>query len=64
MNDENVKAIVGVAYQNFSKKLQALLRTPSNLYIWTNIEEKSRINTYSKGREADTSGHRTDANVC
>lgn len=51
MDDESVKAIVGVAYQNFSKKLQALLRTPSNLYIWTNIEEKRRINTYSTSSE-------------
>lgn len=46
MNDDNVKAIVGSAYLNLSKKLQVLLRTPSNLYIWTNIEEKRRINTY------------------
>lgn len=46
MDDDYVKAIVGDSYPNLSKKLQVLLRTPSNLYIWTNIEEKRRINTY------------------
>lgn len=46
MDDDYVKAIVGDAYSNLSKKLQVLLRTPSNLYIWTNIEEKRRVNTY------------------
>ena len=46
MNDENVKGIVGNAYNSLSKRLQVLLRTPSNLYIWTNLEEERRINTY------------------
>lgn len=46
MDDDHVKTIVGDTYRNLSKKLQVLLRTPSNLYIWSNIEEKRRINTY------------------
>lgn len=46
MNDDNVKAIIGVAYNSLSRKLQVLLRIPSNLYIWTNLEEKRRSNTY------------------
>lgn len=46
MDDDNVKAIVGNTYLNLLKQLQVLLRTPSNLYIWTNIEEKRRTNTY------------------
>jgi hypothetical protein len=46
MDDEYVKSIVGDAYPNLSKKLQLLLKTPSNLYIWTSIEEKRRIDNY------------------
>lgn len=46
MNDENVRTIVGDAYNGLSKKLQILLGTPSNLYIWSNLEEKARSNTY------------------
>jgi hypothetical protein len=46
MDDDYVKAIVGDAYPNLARKLQVLLRTPSNLYIWTNIEVQRRINTY------------------
>ena len=46
MKDEDVKTIIGEAYNNFSQRLQVLLRTPSNLYIWTNLDEKRRNNTY------------------
>ena len=46
MSDDNVKAIVGDAYNSLSIRLQVLLRTPNNLYIWTNLEEKSRSNAY------------------
>jgi hypothetical protein len=46
MDDDYVKAIVGDAYPKLSRKLQILLKTPSNLYIWTNIEANRRINTY------------------
>ncbi|MDW7669890.1 MAG: hypothetical protein SCJ93_13785, partial [Bacillota bacterium] len=46
LNDEIVKDIVGDTYPTLSKKLQTLLKTPSNLYIWTNIEEKIRANDY------------------
>lgn len=46
LNDENVKSIVGKSYTHFSRKLKILLKTPSNLYIWSNLEEKRRNDTY------------------
>lgn len=46
MDDENVKAIVGNIYNSLSQKLKVLLRTPANLYIWTNLDEKRRRNIY------------------
>lgn len=46
LDDKNVQNIVGTAYNNLSKKLQTLLRIPSNLYIWSNLDENRRSNTY------------------
>src|SRR5690625_60234 len=46
LDNENVKEVVGETYNNLSSKLRRLLKTPSNLYIWTNLEEKRRSNTY------------------
>ncbi|MDO5519780.1 MAG: hypothetical protein Q4G58_04730 [bacterium] len=38
LSEENVKDIVGGNYERFSKKMKELLRTPSNLYIWQQLE--------------------------
>lgn len=46
LDNENVKEVVGETYNNLSTKLRTLLKTPSNLYIWSNLEEKRRSNTY------------------
>lgn len=46
LNDQTVKEVVGVTYDNLSIKLKTLLKTPSNLYIWSNLEEDRRLNTF------------------
>ncbi|MFC3040410.1 hypothetical protein ACFOGI_09080 [Virgibacillus xinjiangensis] len=46
LDNENVKEVVGETYNNLSIKLRALLKTPSNLYIWSNLEEKRQTNTF------------------
>ncbi|PFB62842.1 hypothetical protein [Bacillus cereus] len=46
LNNEDVKEIVGETYNNLSTKLRTLLKTPSNLYIWSNLDEKRKSNTY------------------
>ncbi len=46
LDNENVKEVVGETYNNLSTKLKTLLKIPSNLYIWSNLEEKRRSNTY------------------
>lgn len=37
--DEEVAAIVGKRYSTLSSKLKALLRTPSSLYVWMQLDE-------------------------
>jgi hypothetical protein len=46
LDDENVKRVVGETYSNLPIKLRTLLKIPSNLYIWSNLEENRRNNTY------------------
>lgn len=46
LDNKNVKEIVGEIYNNLSMRLRTLLKTPSNLYIWTNLEENRKSNTY------------------
>ncbi|WP_121615792.1 hypothetical protein [Virgibacillus halodenitrificans] len=46
LDNKNVKEIVGEIYDNLSMRLRTLLETPSNLYIWTNLEENRKSNTY------------------
>lgn len=47
LDNDSVKEVVGETYNNLSTKLKILLKTPSNLYIWSNLEEKgSLIHTY------------------
>lgn len=46
LDNENVKKVVGETYNDLSTKLRTLLKTPSNLYIWSNLEEKRKSNTY------------------
>lgn len=51
LDDKAVKAVVGDTYNHFHTKFKELLKTPSNLYIWTNLEEQRRMNTYITSRE-------------
>lgn len=46
LDNENVEEVVGETYNNLSTKLKTLLKTPNNLYIWSNLEEKRKYNTY------------------
>jgi hypothetical protein len=46
LDNENVKIVVGETYSNLPIKLRTLLKTPSNLYIWSNLEGNRRDNTY------------------
>lgn len=51
LDNESVKGVVGEAYNDLSNKLITLLKTPSNLYIWSNLEEERRNNIYISSRE-------------
>lgn len=51
LNEECVKHIVGDTYNRFSKKLQELLKTPSNLYTWTRLDEERKDNNFLTSRE-------------
>ncbi|WP_425805580.1 hypothetical protein ACHOLT_02555 [Desulfitobacterium sp. Sab5] len=51
LKDQDVKDIIGETFNNLSKKLQVLLRTPSNLYIWNNLDEKRRNSNYLSSSE-------------
>ncbi|MED0773813.1 hypothetical protein [Bacillus siamensis] len=46
LDNDSVKEVVGETYNNLSTKLKLLLKTPSNLYIWSNLEEERKSNTY------------------
>lgn len=46
LDNKDVEQVVGNGYAILSTKLKILLRTPSNLYIWSNLEVKSQNNTY------------------
>lgn len=39
---EMLKSLIGTEYAGFSKKLQELLRIPSNLYIWSKLDKNQR----------------------
>lgn len=38
LNDNQVQDIVGKVYDNLTKKLKELLKSPSNIYIWQHLE--------------------------
>ena len=38
LNDNQVQDIVGKVYDNLTKKLKDLLKSPSNIYIWQHLE--------------------------
>lgn len=43
LSDEETAKIVGAAYGRLSSRLQKLLHTPSNLYVWTQLHESKQI---------------------
>lgn len=47
LGDEQVQVIVGNEYERLSKKLKALLKIPSNLYIWQRLERGNEIHECS-----------------
>jgi hypothetical protein len=51
LDDESVKRIVGVTYNDLTLKLRTLLKSPSNLYIWSNLEENSKKNPYKSSSD-------------
>ncbi len=44
LSDAETAKIVGATYRRLSPRLQKLLHTPSNLYVWTQLHESKRIN--------------------
>ena len=38
LSDDTVRKIIGVTYDNLTKKLKAILKIPSNLYIWEKLD--------------------------
>lgn len=46
-NDDTVKEVVGERYTELSHKLKSILRTPSNLYIWSQLSSDKNYNECS-----------------
>lgn len=44
LTEDETQAIIGAEYQCLNKKLQEVLRIPSNIYIWQQIFDKTNIN--------------------
>lgn len=42
LTEANVQSVTGESYRNLSSRLRTLLKTPSNLYIWTQIKSEVR----------------------
>lgn len=51
LNDETVRDIIGAGYSSLTSKLKEILRIPSNIYIWSNLDKR---NTYN---ECSTANH-------
>lgn len=49
--DEEVRSIVGAEYDTYPRHLQNLLKTPSTLFIWTKLKEKTGITSTVTSRE-------------
>lgn len=47
LDEQTVKQIVGDFYIRLTAKTKQLLRVPSNLYIWTHIDQENADNDYS-----------------
>lgn len=47
LDDEQVKDVVGEKYSGLTGKLQELLRSPSNLYIWQRLDKRNEYNECS-----------------
>lgn len=43
LDDSSVAVIVGSKYESIPLKLKNLLRTPNNLYLWTNIKNEASL---------------------
>ncbi|MFR5858470.1 MAG: hypothetical protein ACLUJC_04490 [Clostridia bacterium] len=46
LNEKTVEHIVGKQYSDLTSKTKRLLRVPSNLYIWTHLEEQGICKNY------------------
>lgn len=44
LSDQEVKAVVGLEYDGFSKRLRNILQTPASLFVWANLEPAERLN--------------------
>lgn len=51
LNEETVKEIVGKRYEQLTKKLKEILKIPSNLYIWQQLDPNKEY------RECSTTSH-------
>lgn len=51
LDDNQVKLIIGSEYDNLSKKIKKLLKTPSNLYVWQHIEKNSINKEFSTANQ-------------
>ncbi|GIO56909.1 hypothetical protein [Paenibacillus cineris] len=47
LNDETVRVIIGTRYERLTGKLKEILRIPSNLYIWNQLETSKEYNECS-----------------
>lgn len=47
LNEETVKDVVGKQYNSLTSKTIKILQIPSNLYIWTHLDDESVCSTYN-----------------
>lgn len=44
LSDQEVRSVVGLKYDSFSKRLRNILQTPASLFVWSNLEPSERLN--------------------
>jgi hypothetical protein len=47
LDEETVRSVVGDSYSNLSQKLKSVLKIPSNLYIWQQLDRKRAYDDFS-----------------
>ncbi|MBO3445856.1 hypothetical protein [Clostridium sp. CCUG 7971] len=51
LDESDVEKVVGNLYNNFLKRMKEILKVPNNLYIWSQLDDNSKLNKISSSNE-------------